>query len=118
MKYSEVKQLNSVLTECFFAFSDEQFAAGKAKLPEDERILGAGAGLFGTFKGLKLFHNELYHHKQMIINNCDPQDIYNYEFSNHECGYTGDDSDALEILHSYFPDAIVERFPAHLMEDV
>jgi hypothetical protein len=31
-----------------------------------------------------------------------PQDIYDFEFSNHECGYVGDDCEAMRIVSSIF----------------
>jgi len=60
---------------------------------------------------------ELKNHKQFIIDNCRAQDVYDYEFSNHECGYTGNDAAALEIVANYFPGAEITRFPRRLMED-
>lgn len=118
MKYLEAKQFNPSMKECFFAFSSIQFAEGKAKaIPEGAKILSGDYGLYGTKEGITNFIEELSQHKQTIIDNCDPQDVYNYEFGNHECCYTGNDQDALDIVHSIFPDAVVNRFPAELMED-
>lgn len=110
MKYSEAKQFNPSMTECFFAFSNEQFAEGKAKnIPEGAKVLSAHHGMYGTQNGIDIFCAELAAHEKMIIANCDPQDVYNYEFANHECGYTGDDTEALEIVRDYFPNAIIKR---------
>lgn len=117
MKYSEAKQFNPTMTECFFAFSTDQAKEGRKNIPENAEIFAGGAGLYGTSEGLATFRQEMDTHQQMIKDNCDPQDVYNYEFSNHECGYTGDDSEALEIVADYFPGATVKRFPAELMED-
>jgi hypothetical protein len=118
MKYSEAKQFNPSMKECFFAFSNSQFEEGKAKaIPEGAKVLSANHGLYGTDEGITNFMEELSQLKQTIIDNCDPQDVYNYEFGNHECGYTGNDQEALDIVHSFFPDAVVKRFPAELMED-
>lgn len=118
MKYSAAKEFNPTMTECFFAFSKSQLEEGTSKLPEGVKLLSAGHGLFGTDAGIKQFMQELADVRQRIINNCDPQDVYNYEFSNHECGYTGSDEDALNIVNDYFPGAVVKRFPAELMEEI
>lgn len=115
MRYTEAKQFNPSMTECFFAFSNQQFEEGKAKaIPEGEKVLSANHGLYGTDRGIKAFMDELTGLRQRIIDNCDPQDVYNYEFGNHECGYTGDDTEALDIVKDYFPEAVVKRFPAEL----
>ena len=37
-----------------------------------------------------------------ISKNCDPQQVYDYEFNNHECDYTCNDEDAFKITASYF----------------
>lgn len=119
MKYSEAKQFNPTMKECFFAFSQQQATEGKEKanIPVDTEIFSAGAGLYGTSAGLAAFRQEMDAHEQMIKDNCEPQDVYDYEFCNHECGYTGSDREALEITLDYFPGAEVKRFPAELMED-
>lgn len=119
MKYSEVKQFNPSMAECFFAFGNQQFAAGKVKaaISDDAEIFSGGAGLYGTQAGLAQFRKELDDLHQAIMDNCDPQDVYDYEFSNHECGYTGDDSIPLQIVADYFPNAEITRFSSRLMED-
>ena len=43
--------------------------------------------------------NEL--HKR-ISKECIPQEVYNYEFDNHECSYVGDDEEAIKIVIDYF----------------
>lgn len=117
MKYTEAKKFNPSMKECFFAFGNEQFTEGKAKnIPEGKKVLSASLGLYGTDEGIKGFFDELAALRARIIENCDPQDVYNYEFGNHECAYTGDDTEALDIVTDYFPDAKVKRFPAELME--
>lgn len=118
MKYSDVKKFNPSMKNCFFAFGNQQFEEGKTKsIPEGEKVLSANHGLYGTNDGIKQFFAELAEIRQRIIENCDPQDVYNYEFGNHECGYTGDDAEALDIVKNYFPEAAVKRFPAELMAD-
>ena len=118
MKYEEAKQFNPSMKECFFAFSNQQFEEGKAKsIPEGAKVFSANHGLYGTDEGIKGFMQELSDLNQRIIDNCDPQDVYNYEFGNHECAYVGDDAEALEIVRNFFgDDVVVNRYPAELME--
>ena len=47
--------------------------------------------------------------EQEIIDNCTAQSIYDYEYGNYECGYTGSDAEALEVVRDYFPCAKVKR---------
>ncbi len=78
---------------CFFAFSKEQFEQGKrnAHIPEGEKILSAGAGLYGTDSGLDAYAAEVMSFDARIKAECDPQEVYFYEYNNHECGLSGDE---------------------------
>lgn len=121
MKYRDIKTFNPTMTECFFAFNNQQFEEGRIKIRRtgnDAKIIRFGSGLFGTESGLNQFESELAAHHKQIMDNCDPQDVYEYEFVNHECGYTYDDIPALDIVNKYFPVAAVKRFPKELMEDI
>ena len=40
--------------------------------------------------------------KAEVVENCSPQEVYDYEFLNHECGWTGDDEEAIQIVVHYF----------------
>ncbi len=90
--------------ECFFAFNLEQFAQGKkiAKIPDGEKIFRAGFGLYGTHDGLRRYFAGIDAITARIPLECDPQDVYDYEFDNHECGYTVDDKPAIKLVVSYF----------------
>lgn len=101
--YCDVKNQQPELFECFFAFSNDQFNEGiKTNKLEGKKILRAAGGLFGTREGIQKLYNDYDNISNQIANECDPQDCYDYEFSNHECGYTGDDEEAIKILVSYF----------------
>ena len=105
MKYQEIKNEQPILNECFFAFSNKQFEEGmKEKNLEGKTIYRGTAGLFGTYEGLKelmAFYNSI---SDRISKECNAQEVYDYEFDNHECSYTNDDSEAMMIVLGYFSD--------------
>ena len=92
-KYEEItrKQYKGVeMTECFWAFSNSQFDEGIQQMSlEGKKLYHAGSGLYGTKEGLdsyfkraKSFSNDI---DKEIRENCIAQDVYDYEFANHEC---------------------------------
>lgn len=101
--YQELKNVQAPMIECFFAFSDSQFGEGVKKAGiEGKKIFRGPAGLYGTQEGIGnflAFYDELT--KEIGIE-CDPQEVYDYEFGNHECSYTGDDEEAIKIVVDYF----------------
>ena len=89
---------------CFFAFGDKQFEEGKAMINAgDEKIYSAGAGLYGTKKGIAEYLNALSSYKTLIRKECDPQEVYLYEYNNHECmiAFEGDEA-AYNVVVRYF----------------
>lgn len=73
--------------DCFFAFSNQQFEEGLKKirpLKEGEKLVSVGAGMYGTRDGVDkffAFYNEI---DKRIKLDCDPQEVYFYEYNNHE----------------------------------
>jgi hypothetical protein len=111
-KYYEIKRDfgNYHNDEVFYAFSNEQFKEGMKKIPEGAKVYqGFVGGQYGTKEGLTDMLYQLKIMKDKIKAECTPQDIYNYEYANHECGYTGDDSEAFQIVREYFPKADIKR---------
>lgn len=107
MNYEKLKNLVIPLDGCFFAFSNEQFAQGISKLgisPDNakEMIYRGDYGLYGTREGLTAYRANIKENNARIAAECDPQEVYDYEFINHECGYTGDDLEAIRIVYAYF----------------
>ena len=103
MNYQDIKNEQPILRECFFAFSTEQYNEGIAKHNlEGKKIFRGIGGLYGTKEGineLMAFYEGL---GDRIAKECKAQEVYNYEFGNHECSYTNDDSEAMMIVMSYF----------------
>lgn len=89
--------------DCFFAFSNQQFAEGikKHKL-EGKKLFSGGAGLYGTKEGIRNFFAKYDDRTDEVTKNCSPQEVYDYEFENHECSYTNDDEKPIKLVINYF----------------
>ena len=103
MNYQQIKNEQPILRNCFFAFSKEQFNEGIAKHKlEGQKIYQAQGGLYGTNEGITELMNFYDNLNTRIANECDPQEVYDYEFDNHECSITCDDTDAMKIVLGIF----------------
>jgi hypothetical protein len=101
--YQELKNQEPIMEDCFFAFSNEQFKKGIEKHNlKDKKILNGGMGLYGTMEGIEKFMKFYDDISTRIGKECNPQDVYDYEFDNHECSITMDDTQVMELLKSYF----------------
>ncbi|MDR0206290.1 MAG: hypothetical protein LBI45_03400 [Bacteroidales bacterium] len=103
-RYREIYVEKPSLDKCFFAFSKTQFEQGKAEagIGEDEKIYQDSCGLYGTKEGLNAVYAFYEAKNKRIAAKCDPQDIYNFEWANHECMITYDDEEAIQIVIDYF----------------
>lgn len=89
----------------FCAFSDEQFDRGLAEckrigsIKDDDKIYRYKGGIFGTRKGYIAMLRFYTDRMDLVKAECDPQEVYFYEFNNHECmiSYDGDD-DAIQFI--------------------
>lgn len=101
--YNTLKEQQPVLTDCFFAFSKNQIDEGieKHKL-QGKKIFRADGGLFGTREGIQKLYDDYEAISKQITETCDPQEVYAYEFNNHECSYVNDDEEAIKLVVSYF----------------
>ncbi len=91
--YHELRDKHPDCDKCgvFFAFSIQQYNEGYNKLiklghikKEDKISRGIANGLFGTNEGLDKFYQHYEDMQKRIKNECDPQEVYFYEYNNHE----------------------------------
>lgn len=103
--YTALKDQSPELVDCFFAFSNSQYteAIEKHNL-QNKKILRAAGGLFGTQEGIQKLYDDYEAISKQITDTCEPQEVYAYEFDNHECSYVGDDEEAIKLVVSYFGD--------------
>jgi hypothetical protein len=103
MNYQQIKNDQPILRECFFAFGQDQFNEGIIKHNlQDKKIYSSLGGLYGTKEGiteLMSFYDNL---NNRIAKECSPQEVYDYEYDNHECSITCDDSEAMMIALGIF----------------
>jgi hypothetical protein len=103
--YLELRDKHAEMKDCFFAFSDDQLDKGIEEYHlEGKQICRAGNGLYGTKEGIEDFCNFYANNRKEIAEKCNPQEVYNEEFVNHECSYVGNDKEAFDIVTDYFGD--------------
>lgn len=96
----------------FFAFSEEQFDEGVRSLVErglfhpdkgEKLVRVKDVGAFGTRDAWDAFHAACEERDEQIRKECSPQEVYFYEYNNHECMYGWDgDEPAWNIVISIF----------------
>ena len=108
--YIELKSRKNTLWECFYAFNDRQMNEGleETGLSKSE-ITHYGYGLYGSKRGIKKYLNFYDELNKQIAEQCTAQEAYDYEFDNHECDYTGDDTAAMVIVLGIFPSSEVRK---------
>ena len=113
--YHNLKNQQPQMKDCFFSFSNSQFEEGVKKHNlEGQKLYNGGQGLYGTKEGIENFMNFYDNISKEIGLKCDPQEVYEYEFDNHECSYTNSDEEVMEILKCYFGDDVkVKRRYGH-----
>lgn len=103
MNYQEIKNQQPILKDCFFAFSNKQFDEGVTKHNlEGKKIYRGYGGLYGTKEGIEELMNFYDNINERIGKECDPQYVYDYEFDNHECSITCDDTEPMMIVLGIF----------------
>ena len=90
--------------DCFFAFSDQQFHEGLKSirpLKEGEKLVRLGAGGYGTEDGRERLYKFYDAMTALIKAECDPQEVYVYEYNNHESCIAWDgDLEAIRLVYS------------------
>ena len=103
MNYQQIKNEQPILKDCFFAFGQSQFNEGIVKHNlQGQKIYNGGSGLYGTKEGIEKLFAFYEGLNDRIAKECNPQEVYDYEFDNHECSYTNDDSEAMMIVMGTF----------------
>ena len=100
----------------FWAFSDQQFEEGKAKMKErglykdGQKIWSFGMGGYGVDEKLiDEFFNYYKNRRKIVAAECDPQEVYIYEWNNHECMISCDDHDAFKVVVDTFGKEIAKN---------
>lgn len=110
-RYTEIKNDHpkSENYAVFFAFSDKQFAEGynglieKGFIKKGDKVSQSFGGMFGTKDGINAFLGYYEERDKAIPRECDPQEVYFYEYNNHESMFAWDgDLEAIKLIIDYF----------------
>ncbi len=104
IRKEEEEKHTQLFSECglFWAFSNEQFATNKTPLQEGEKYVSIGAGGYMPKHNIDKFEKGMKEigkwRKGEIKSNKLQYKQIAYELSNHECYYTGDISDVVDLF--------------------
>lgn len=128
-RYREIQNAHPDADECgvFFAFSNQQFSEGYKHLIElghikdGDKVLRSVGGAFGTKEGLDKFFKFYEDRDKPIREECDPQEVYFYEYNNHESMIAWDgDLEAIKIIISIWGADVarsIKRYNASMSVD-
>lgn len=87
----------------FWAFSQKQFNEGikRINLQEGEKVIRIDGGGFIAKNDYQKFKNIMGDFNKKLLED-NPQDVYNYEYRNCECGYIYDDFEAIRRVIETF----------------
>lgn len=93
----------------FWAFDKAGLLNEVARMKRDGAIsqvsdlVSGGAGLFGTREALRALDRWYLEQGAMIAEECDPHEVYLYEYNNHECFVSWDgDLEAIKTIIRYY----------------
>lgn len=97
----------------FAAFSDEQFKEGYERMvrlghiKDGDKVYHLAAGCYGTKEGFERLTTYYEDIENTIRAECDPQEVYYYEYNNFECciAYDGDYDAMKQIILTFGEDA-------------
>lgn len=100
-------------TGVFFAFSNEQFEENKThKDAPDIEYISVGMGGYIHKSNKDKFNNffevELPKLRDEFISKIKMEDMIEYELKNHECFYTGDYLEIVDVINSFYHLPLVE----------
>lgn len=115
-RYKELKYGKDSHPDCdkygvFFAITEESFDKGYSKLVQNgfikdgEKICSAGKEtmLYGTKQGIINFYKAYDEIDKKVAQECNPQEVYCYEFNNHEAMFDWDgDANTMQVIISIF----------------
>lgn len=99
---------------CFFALKGDDMDKKKkeAGIKEGEKIYSVTGGLYGTEDGIKSYFEALGGNEETIRRECNPYEVYLYEFDNYECNIdTEGDYRAIAKVTSIYGEEIAEMIP-------
>ena len=92
----------------FFAFGEEQFEKGRQSLirrgyiKDGDKVCAAGMGMYGTKPEIGRYLAFYAERSKEVKAECNPQEVYFYEWNNHECMISMDDDEALKCVIDTF----------------
>lgn len=99
--------------DCFFAFDNQQFVQGLKSirpLKEGEKLVSIGGGGYGTRDGAERLFKFLDAIKNRIKVECNPQEVYVYEYNNHESCIDWDgDLNAMRLIASIWGNEVARN---------
>jgi hypothetical protein len=108
IKKEKEKMTTELFEKCgvFFAFSDKQFDENKTPLKEGEKYVSIGGGGYMPKGSIKAFEEGMkainsYGKQKVKKGNLQETEIL-YELQNHECFYTGDISDVVDLFEGTY----------------
>jgi hypothetical protein len=97
----------------FFAFSNTQFEESKTTLKEGDKYVSIGAGGYLPKSNVDEFLKGMSEiskwYKKEIKNNKASEKEVAYELSNHECFYTNDISDVVEMFKGIYTKEFIQK---------
>ena len=118
MTYADYKsqQVDTDDLKLFFAFSIKQFDEGLAGINkkfntnlEVKDLVASIGGMVGVKEDISEFFRRINEKNKKIPELFSAQDVYDYEFGNHECDYVCDDKEAINIVVEFFGTGLAKK---------